>query len=103
MMKICVVCNTEFEAKRSDAEVCSPACRLKNWRKKQDISVEHSTITPKSVPAEPEVPKTKLVVEKSGLKEQPSDESMIRIRSVMDRCNKDFGAGTVMFLGDNKY
>lgn len=46
------------------------------------------------------IPATKLVVEPTGLKEKPSDESMKRIRGVMDKCNKDFGAGSVMFLGD---
>jgi recombination protein RecA len=45
-------------------------------------------------------PKTQMVIEPTGLKEKPSDESMTRIRSVMEKCNKDFGAGTVMFLGD---
>lgn len=49
--------------------------------------------------AEPD-PKTKLIVDGEGIKERPSDESMTKIRAIMDKCNKDFGAGTVMFLGD---
>lgn len=44
--------------------------------------------------------KTKLVVEKSGLKEKPSDESLKEIRVSNEKINKDFGAGTVMFFGD---
>lgn len=46
------------------------------------------------------VPETKLVVDSSGIKEKPSDERMKKMREVMDKCNKDFGAGTVMLLGD---
>jgi recombination protein RecA len=49
--------------------------------------------------AEP-IPQTKLVVEPTGIKEKPSDERMKKMREVMDKCNKDFGAGSVMFLGD---
>lgn len=45
-------------------------------------------------------PQTKLVVEESGLKERPSDERMQRLDAIMEKCNKDFGAGTVMRLGD---
>lgn len=38
--KECVICKKPFEAKRSDAEVCSQACRQKNWRlKKEQIAV----------------------------------------------------------------
>lgn len=47
-----------------------------------------------------EIPKTKLVVEKDGLKEKPSDERIKKLREVMDKINKDFGEGTVMFFGD---
>jgi recombination protein RecA len=43
---------------------------------------------------------TKLVVDEEGIKERPSDERDKRLRAVMDKCNKDFGAGTIMFLGD---
>jgi hypothetical protein len=34
IIKQCVICNVEFKAKRSDAEVCSAKCRQKNWRRK---------------------------------------------------------------------
>jgi hypothetical protein len=40
MIKNCVICNTPFEAKRADAEVCSSACRQKNWRKKTQEQTE---------------------------------------------------------------
>lgn len=48
------------------------------------------------------IPKTKMVIsETGGLKLKPSDEKMKKIRETMDKVNKDFGAGTVMFLGEN--
>lgn len=50
--------------------------------------------------AMPEIPKTKLVVEKTGLKEKPSDSAMDRIRAMNEKINKDFGEGTVMIFGD---
>lgn len=62
--------------------------------------IEAFLAAPIAQPTPPPEPKTKLEVGENGLKELPSDESMARIRSVMDKCNKDFGAGTVMFLGD---
>ena len=43
MLKNCVICNAEFEASRADAEVCSAACRQKNWRKKKDQQ-DHQTM-----------------------------------------------------------
>jgi recombination protein RecA len=46
------------------------------------------------------IPNTKLVIDSDGIKERPSDEKMKKIREVMDKCNKDFGAGSVMCLGD---
>ena len=36
MNKKCIICGSDFEAKRADAEVCSAACRQKNWRNKKD-------------------------------------------------------------------
>lgn len=42
---------------------------------------------------------TKLVVEKSGLKEVPSDEKRLRLTETMEKINKDFGDGTVMMFG----
>lgn len=35
-MKICKNCNKEFESKRTDAECCSPACRVSFNRKNKD-------------------------------------------------------------------
>lgn len=103
MLKNCVICNAEFEASRADAEVCSAACRQKNWRKKKDqqdhqndgvAKIEIKTDAPSPVSTK------KMVVDSVGLKEEPDDEAMKRLRGVMDKCNKDFGEGTVMFLGD---
>ena len=54
---------------------------------------------PIAEPTPPE-PDTKLVVDEEGIKERPSDERMKRLDAVMDKCNKDFGAGTIMRLGD---
>jgi recombination protein RecA len=45
-------------------------------------------------------PATKLVVDDEGMKERPSDERMKRLDAIMEKCNKDFGPGTIMRLGD---
>ena len=104
MLKNCVICNAEFEAQRADAEVCSAACRQKNWRKKKEAQNVQPSIapqeSPKIEPTKEVVPKTKLVVDPTGLKEKPSDESWAKIRATMAKCNKDFGEGSVMILGD---
>jgi hypothetical protein len=47
MIKNCVICNTPFEAKRADAEVCSSACRQKNWRKKAQEQSEPNDLASK--------------------------------------------------------
>lgn len=44
--KECVICKTSFEANRSDAEVCSAACRQKNWRLKKDAALAASNPAP---------------------------------------------------------
>lgn len=97
MIKNCVICNAEFEAQRADAEVCSAACRQKNWRKKQAEQTQQPAIDPTSPP-------TVLEVDKNGLKEKPkpmnAEEKNERIKAVMDSINKDFGAGSIMCLGD---
>ncbi len=47
------------------------------------------------------VPKTKMVVSKSGnLTLKPSDEKMKQLRLTMDKLDKDFGKGSVMLLGE---
>jgi recombination protein RecA len=43
---------------------------------------------------------TQLEVDEEGIKERPSDERMARLDAIMAKCNKDFGAGTIMRLGD---
>lgn len=45
-------------------------------------------------------PSTKLVVDAEGIKQRPSDERDARLTAIMEKCNKDFGPGTVMRLGD---
>ena len=100
MEKSCVICNTKFDAKREDAEVCSPACRQKNWRNKKDAEISKPAAA-KSIIPEKEVPKTKLVVaEKGELKEKPSNERTAALQAVIDKINKDYGAGSVMSLSD---
>jgi len=96
MIKNCVICNAEFEAQRADAEVCSAACRQKNWRKKQ----EQQSAAPSIAPLPEEPAKTKLVVESAGLRERPSDFVTEKMKKVMDGIKKDFGEGAIMFLGD---
>lgn len=46
-------------------------------------------------------PKTKLVVTDKGVEEKPSDERMVKIRTLNAQLNKEFGEGTVMILGDS--
>lgn len=45
-------------------------------------------------------PRTKLVIEKTGLKEKPSNGILKVVDETMAKLNKDFGAGTVMYFGD---
>jgi recombination protein RecA len=53
-------------------------------------------------PRTEEIPKTKMEVSGNGeLKVKPSDERLKEMRSMMDKINKDYGAGTVMQLGDS--
>lgn len=94
--KNCVICGSEFEAKRVDAEVCSPTCRQKNWRRKQELGIDPATVPVVTPPS----PKTKMVVSEKGLEQKPSNETLKAIREVNDRINKHFGAGTVMLFGD---
>lgn len=44
--------------------------------------------------------RTKMVVDEKGLKQKPSDEVNKRLDAVAEKCNKDFGEGSVMRLGD---
>jgi|GEM_PF-1146646 len=44
-------------------------------------------------------PRTQMVVEKTGLKLKPSEKVMEVATATMDKINKDFGDGTVMFFG----
>lgn len=87
MMKTCVICNNEFEAKRADAEVCSPACRQKNWRKKSESG---------KMPVEVEVPP---VLE---TKEKEVPKKVFASDPVNDKINKDFGEGTIMRFGEKQ-
>lgn len=47
-----------------------------------------------------EVPATKLVVEKDGIKKRPSEERIAISNATNDKINQDFGAGTIMRWGD---
>lgn len=55
--------------------------------------------TEKSEVKEPPKEKTKIVSTKEGLKEKPSDEKNIVATDAMQKINKDFGDGTIMFFG----
>jgi recombination protein RecA len=53
------------------------------------------------IPLSPDAPKVKMVVNrKGGLEFKPSDEKMKMLAQTMEKINKDFGAGSVMCLGD---
>lgn len=84
MTKTCPNCQNEFEGKRNEL-FCSEKCE----KEYEEIEI-----------AEPVPVKTKLVVEKTGIKEKPSDAAMDRIRKMNEKINADFGEGTVMIFGD---
>lgn len=92
----CIECGTNFEAQRTSAKFCSANCRVKfNNRPDQQSAPE----SPKNEVED--VPKTKMVVTAKGIELKPSDERLKEMRSMMDKINKDYGAGTVMVLGDS--
>lgn len=93
----CIKCGTSFEAQRSSAKFCSANCRVK-WNNRPDDKILKEVKQPEK---SPELPKPKMVVEKGGgLSLKPSNETMKKIQDAMDKINKDFGAGSVMCLGD---
>ena len=82
MTKKCVICNNDFEAQRADAEVCSPACRQKNWRRKKDAEQGQPEVVKK------EEPRTEMVVDNAGLKEIPAKKVLATVSAVNDKINK---------------
>lgn len=70
MEKICVSCKKPFEGARKQV-FCSEDCSGR----------------------------TKLVVDEKGIKEKPSDGTVQKVDEVMEKINKDFGEGTVMYFG----
>lgn len=97
--KKCLYCFNEFEAKRSTAKFCSDNCRVRASKDENfnELESEKKIAEPNKLPI---IPKTKLVVDKTGMKEKVSDETLSAIRLSNDKINKDFGAGTVMLFGD---
>jgi recombination protein RecA len=91
----CIECGKTFDAQRSSAKFCSPNCRVK-WNNKPENKDKPEEIEE----IQKSEPKTKMVVTPTELKEAPSDESWKVVRDTMDKINKDFGAGSVMILGD---
>lgn len=87
----CKECGNSFEAHRTSAKFCSSNCRVK-FNSKSDAVQEEKIASI--------APRTKLVVDSSGLKEKPSDEITAKIKDVNAQINKDFGAGTIMIFGD---
>lgn len=100
----CAECGKSFEAKRSTAKFCSDACRVK-WNNNSKDKKEDDKLLKKGVPKSdkkisPPVPSTKLIVSKDGLKEKPSTEKSKTVHLVMDKINKDFGTGSIMYMND---
>jgi recombination protein RecA len=86
----CLECGKTFEAQRSSAKFCSPNCRVKFNNK--ETGVEPIKEEPKLyLPI-----KSKMVVDIEGLKNKPV--KMLATEQ-MDKINKDFGDGTIMFFG----
>lgn len=68
--------------------------------KKWIPKIEAFFATPIVQPAQ-EIPSLKMVIKENGkLSLAPSDEALKRMRETVDKINKDFGAGTIMRLGD---
>lgn len=103
----CIECGTNFEAQRSSAKFCSPNCRVK-WNKKNETydapKVENIQDESAVIQNEETLPPTQLLVDTAGIKEKPmvfsTPEKEKRMREVMAKINKDYGEGTLMFLGD---
>lgn len=83
----CIECGSSFEAQRSSAKFCSNSCRVKWNRRDEEI------IKPKNTTS---THKTKMVVTDSGLKEE---SVKVLATAGMEKINKDFGKGTIMFFG----
>lgn len=87
MEKECIICGKAFEGNRKSV-FCSDDCK-----NKEELSDD--TVAP------PIKEKIKMVVTKKGTLElKPSDEKMKELKLTMDKINKDYGAGSVMCLGD---
>lgn len=65
----------------------------------QKNSLAEASLKP-IIPLSPNAPRTKMVVDKKGLKLKPSNAVTEKTREAMDKINKDHGAGTIMFFGD---
>lgn len=85
----CLECGKSFEAQRSSAKFCSPNCRVK-FNNKEPIVVPEIPVI---------IPKTQMVVDSVGLKEKPSLKLTTVANETMNKINKDFGDGTVMYFG----
>lgn len=97
----CIECNLIFEAQRSSAKFCSAKCRVKYNQKK--TSTSNTPLLDKN-DYPPNEPPTVLSVDETGIKEVPKpmsrNEKIGKMKDVMDKINKDFGAGSIMYLGD---
>lgn len=97
----CLECQKSFEAERSTAKFCSANCRVKYNNNKNEVYDAGKIENPvNDEPPKWVIPKTKLIIDKVGLKEKPSNETEKVVDEVMDKINKDFGAGTIMRFGD---
>lgn len=94
----CAECGKSFLAQRSSAKFCGDNCRVKWNNRPDDKLLKEVKVSDKKKVLD--IPKTKLMVEKTGLKEKPSDEVTARMMALNDKLNKQFGAGTVMLFGD---
>lgn len=101
----CLKCSKPFEAKRTTAKFCSANCRVK-YNNKFDSKEESGIIHDEAAKYEDVEPlpkntlRTKMVVDKKGLKIKPSNAITEKTREAMDKINKDHGAGTIMMFGE---
>jgi recombination protein RecA len=98
----CIECGKTFEAQRSSAKFCGSNCRVKWNNKPENKMIEEEVKTSENVPVTE--PAVVVEIDKNGAKEVPMEfnttEKTRRLREVIAKCEKDFGAGSVMFLGE---
>jgi len=95
----CIECGKKFEAQRTSAKFCSANCRVK-WNNK-NIATETLVLEETKELNGHEEKKTEIEGMAIPKKTFPTNaEKLAKLRETMAKIDKDFGAGSVMILGD---